>query len=165
MFSIVYNHPERSRRVLEKFPLEWAKFSFYFINCNPSFADLSLVDTNQVFVSSDATQNLDFGTLTTGESQSFDVVLKFNKGFKLSMSSVNSGRLKHATQNEYIGYTLTLNGAPITLTPTYGQVLSQTGTLSDIAGLRLPTQVTILTVAPSAPGGTYTDTVNIQVST
>lgn len=129
-----------------------------------STLELSLVDTGAPFNSLDVNQSLNFGTLTTGESMAFDVMLKYSSGYILSMSSANSNRLKESSSANYVDYSITLEGAalPLTLSNVMQQVKSGTGT-SPSLGTRLPMIVTIGDTTGKT-SGTYTDTVSISVS-
>jgi spore coat protein U-like protein len=80
-----------------------------------SSVSLSLVDSNSPFDPADVTQNLDFGQLTTGESQSFDIMVKSNDGYSLSMSASNNGKMKHATENSFVDFNTFINGSQVSL--------------------------------------------------
>lgn len=127
---------------------------------------LSLVDTGSPYNAADISQTLDFGSLTSNEFLGFDLVLQYTSGYKLSMSSVNAGKIKNAntayTSNNTIDYTLALNSAPVTLTSVSTEVAAGTGTAPS-GGTRLPVLVTIGTVGGVYPG-TYSDTVSIKIA-
>ena len=129
------------------------------------YVELSLVDTGAVYNANDTSQTLNFGNLVTGAVRSFDLMLKYNGGYKLSMASVNASNIKSGTR--LIPYTMTLNGGGITLTTTSTIVRTNAadggGSTSPSTGLRLPVSVTMGVVGTS-PTGTYTDTVAITVA-
>jgi hypothetical protein len=128
------------------------------------YVELSLVDTGAVYNAADTSQTLDFGNLATGAVRSFDVMLKYNGGYKLSMASVNGSNIRSGTR--LIPYTVTLNSAPISVTsglPVRTHADDGGSTTSPSTGLRLPMAVTIGTVG-SSPTGNYTDTVSISVA-
>ncbi len=136
-----------------------------FVYTKSKKIDISLVDTSAVFNSVDTTQTLDFGALATGQNKNFDLIMQYNSGFQLSMSSANSNRIKNAT-NDFINYAITLNGSALSLTnalalQTVPGVVNSG--VSPVGGLRLPIGVTIGNVT-GAKAGTYTDTVSISVS-
>jgi len=56
--------------------------------------DLSLVDTGAPFNLNDTSQDLSFGTLSSGQSRALDLVLQYNAGFRLTFSSENNGALE-----------------------------------------------------------------------
>lgn len=129
-------------------------------------AELSLVDTGGSFVGTDVTQSMDFGNLVANAQQACDVLVSYNSGYTLSMSSPNSGRLKHSTGNYYVNYTLRLNGNIVTLTSS-PDIKSQSASTTDTSptgGLRLPLTVTIGSVVGAQPGS-YSDVVTISVAT
>lgn len=130
------------------------------------FVELSLVDTGAVYNAADTSQTLNFGSLVTGAVRSFDLMLKYNGGYKLSMASTNGSVIKSGVKT--IPYTMTLNSGAVTLTTTSTVVrtnASDSGgsATSPTAGLRLPVSVTIGTIG-NVPTGTYSDTVAITVA-
>lgn len=126
------------------------------------YVDMSLVNTGAAFALSDTTQTLDYGSLTTGESLDCDLVLMYNSGYKISMSSFNDSRIKNTVSANYIPYSMTLDGVSIALTSISQVVKSGIGSSPD-AGTRLRIVGTIGNVA-GAPNGTYTDTISISVA-
>lgn len=133
------------------------------------YVNVSLVDTGAAYNINDVSQTLDFGNLVMGDVKGFDIVLEYNAGYSISMSSVNAGRIKNTdtslTSANTIPYTLKLNGNTVALTNTM-QIFSTSSSaleVSPIGGTRLPVSVTIGTVTGANPG-TYVDTVAISVS-
>jgi|GEM_PF-3047520 len=141
--------------------------------------DVSLVPTSAPFNISDTTETLDFGTIAAGELLGFDIVLKYNDGYSLRMSSANAsnntGRLRRTGSgtgncgDNCIPYTMRINGSntPITLSTTLQEKAENTGNGSDISpapnGLRIPATVTIGAIPTAALPGTYTDQVTISI--
>jgi hypothetical protein len=129
------------------------------------FVELSLVDTGALYNAADTTQTLNFGNLATGAVRSFDLMLKYNGGYKLSMASLNGSNIKSGAR--LIPYTMTINssGVALSTTPTIVRTYADDGgsLTSPSAGLRLPVSVTMGTVG-SSPTGNYTDTVSISVA-
>lgn len=128
--------------------------------------DLSLVDTGSPFNVSDTSQPMNFGTLTPGQQQSMDVMLKYNAGYNLKFSSLNNGNLKNTGNTNTVPYTMTVAGNPIGLAgsnATPVSVASGTG-VSSTNGLRLAVVATIGSLG-SASAGNYTDTITITVIT
>lgn len=128
-----------------------------------NYVDISLVSTGAPFVLSDTTQTLDFGNLTTGESLGCDIVLSYNSGYELTMSSANSGRLKNSMSADYISYTMSLNGTPITLSNLPEKKNESSVLESPADGTRVPLSVTIGNVS-GAKSGSYVDVVSIAVA-
>ena len=133
-----------------------------FTYTNSKKADLSLVDTGTAFVAADVAQSLDFGQLASGAQKAFDLILQYNSGYSLSISSANANRLFNSSTSTYINYGLTLNSLPRALTVA-PQVVQTSGGTSPANGLRLPVNVTIGSVTGAKPGN-YTDTVTIVIS-
>ncbi len=133
-----------------------------FTYTNSKKADLSLVDTGTAFVAADVAQSLDFGQLASGAQKAFDLILQYNSGYSLSISSANANRLFNSSTSTYINYGLTLNSLPLALTVA-PQVVQTSGGTSPANGLRLPVNVTIGSVTGAKPGN-YTDTVTIVIS-
>ncbi|MFL5815462.1 MAG: spore coat protein U domain-containing protein [Bdellovibrionia bacterium] len=126
--------------------------------------DLSLVPTGGAFSTSATSMSLDFGTMYTGESKAFDIVLVTNAGYSLSMSSQNAGQMKHASlTSSAVPYTLTVNSTPISLGGGSTVVARGSGA-SPSGGSRVPVVVTIGELANSV-SGTYKDSVTVTVQT
>lgn len=128
----------------------------------PKKIDLSLVDTSAAFNIADTTQTLNFGNLTTGAVKAFDLILGYNAGYSLQLSSANNGKLKHASLPTTINYALTVNGANVNLSSGPASVSSNTG-VSPAGGLRLPISATIGSIA-GKDGGNYSDTITVSVT-
>ncbi len=63
----------------------------------PKVIQLALQSSGDVFDSSQTSKILDFGTLEQNEELSLDVKVVSNAGYNVSVSSMNNGKLKHAT--------------------------------------------------------------------
>lgn len=124
--------------------------------------DISLVSTGSAFNLTNTSQSIDFGKLTEGSSRGFDIVLLYNAGYTVSMSSTNAGKLKHLTARKFVPYSFSLDGAPVTLTSVSSVVKNASG-VSPPNGTRLPVNIKIGTIVDSIPG-TYTDTITINVA-
>lgn len=132
-----------------------------FSYTNGKKADLSFVETGAVFNMNRAHQDYNFGELVTGAQKAFDLILKYNSGYQISMKSLHSNRLFNSSTNTFISYNLNLNGQPFALTDDYQVVQASVGT-SSANGLRLPVSVAIGSVSGAKPGK-YTDTIMISV--
>lgn len=128
--------------------------------------DLSIVNTGAPFDLSSTTKTLNFGTLTSGEQLGFDLVVKFNAGYRIRISSENNGNLKRVGFSNLISYTLQMNGSPLSLAGSASNpvLLAQGTGVSGAAGLRFGGWVTIGSVTGAVPGN-YSDTVTVTVST
>ena len=124
--------------------------------------DISLVSTGAAFNLTDTSQSIDFGQLTEGLSREFDIVMQYNAGYNLSMTSANDGKLKHLTAQKFVPYTLVIDGVAMALSSIPTLVKSSSG-LSLPNGTRVPVSVKIGKISDSIPG-IYTDTITINVS-
>jgi hypothetical protein len=61
--------------------------------------DLSVVNSGQPFDPHAKSKWIDFGNLTTGEQFGFDLVIKYNAGYRVRISSQNNGTLNILVQN------------------------------------------------------------------
>lgn len=127
--------------------------------------DLSLVNTGAPFNASDVSQTMNFGTLTVGQVQSFDIVLQYNAGYSLKFSSGNNGQMKNTAGNYYVSYSMTVGGTPISLAGSSGNpvVVSSAAGVSTTGGLRIPVSATITSLGAQA-AGTHNDTIAITVT-
>ena len=132
-----------------------------------SSVDLSLVDNGAAFNISDTTQTVDFGTLETAEQQVFDVVIRSNDGYLVTMQSTNNEVLRHEsypTVSDTVNYSLTFNSGAIDLSSgSEVQVTSNNGGTTSATGTSFPVQVTVGTVSSPA-AGTYSDVINVNVT-
>ena len=137
-----------------------AERALSFIYQKPAILDLSIVDTGQSFDSFDKSQLMSFGKLATGLTQSADVMIDTNVGYRLYLSSTNDGVLSHRIATDTIPYTMTLNGNLVNLA---GSSLSPVNVInqpltSPAGGYRLPIIVTVGTMTNTEQGGSYFDT-------
>jgi hypothetical protein len=130
----------------------------------PKRADIAIEQSGGSFALGDTVRTLNFGALTSGTSQSCDIVVKTNSGYMVTASSANNGRLKHASLNSYIPYTLNVSGGTINLSGSASSPVQIARVLgvSPASGFVLPTQVTIGTFGV-VPVGTYADIITLTV--
>jgi hypothetical protein len=62
--------------------------------------DVSLVDAGTDFVSGQLNRFVDFGLLTNQDSESFDLIVRYNKKYELTFESRNEGLLVNSTSPE-----------------------------------------------------------------
>ncbi len=130
----------------------------------PAAVEVSLVDTGGGFNVADTTQLLDFGTLTLGESLAFDLRVRGNTPFDVSLQSANSGVMVHAAAPEQVAYTLDVDGGPVDLSSGGAvTIASFTGAATTIEGEVYVIDVTIGAVAGYA-AGTFQDNITVTVS-
>src|SRR6266849_1287722 len=97
-----------------------------------SSVDLSLVDSGAPFDLGDTIQVIDFGTLETGAQRGFDIVIRSNDAYRVTMRSENLQRVVHSRApaiGDAINYTVIFNGGEVDLTSgTAVELTSGTGT-------------------------------------
>lgn len=129
--------------------------------------DISLVDSGAPFNRQDVTQTLDFGTLQSGESMQFDMVVQSNAGYEVSMSSQNNGNLQHTSQqSQRVAYTLAVDGTSRDLSSSQSApvvVASGSGATSN-NGDRKAVQVSIGSINNKL-SGRYSDNITVTVTT
>ncbi len=136
----------------------------------PKTTELSQVATGQAFDSGQSNQSLNFGTLTSsgGTTLSYDLLVRSNAGYSVTLSSQNNGALKHAASGitQTLPYSFSVNSVSYNLTGSSTvPVTVATGTGQTLtSGVRntvsiTPSSITDLDVL----SGTYTD--NITVTT
>lgn len=133
----------------------------------PKSVNISLVDSGSPIDLNSTFKNIDFGNLETNESKSFDLMVASNAGFRISLSSLNNGKLKNTTNNSYnINYTLKLNGNTVNLSSSANTpVLVATGSgVTGNNGVRLPFSVNIGSV-DEEQWGDYQDYITITAAT
>lgn len=124
--------------------------------------DVSLVSTGSPFSVTDTAQNIDFGKLSEGATSGFDIVLLYNAGYSVSVSSNNNGKMRHTKGKKFVPYSLSIDGTPVALTNSATIVKSASG-ISAPNGTRLPITIKIGSLIDTTPG-TYTDTVMVDVT-
>jgi hypothetical protein len=126
--------------------------------------DLSLVSTGAAFNASATSMTLDFGTMYTGETKAFDILVATNAGYSLSMSSWNGGAMKHASlRGTFVPYSMGVNGRSVTLGN--GNTVVATGSgVTPSGGSRIPVNVMIGALL-SSMSGAYGDSITVTVQT
>ena len=132
-----------------------------------SNVNLSLVDTGSAFNLSDNLQTVDFGNLTSGAVQGFDIVVRSNDGYKITLQSANNQKMVYqgsAAYTDKIAYTMKVNGGLVDLSAgTAVSPVAVTGTTT-AAGVALPVVVTLGTLTGHETAGTYKDTITVTIS-
>lgn len=128
--------------------------------------DLSIVNAGAAFDQSATNKTLNFGSLSTNQQMSFDLVVKYNAGYRVRVSSQNNGALKRISFSDTIPYTLNMNSNPVSLSGSSSNpvLVSQGGGVSPTGGLRFASTITIGNMG-TPPTGTYQDAITITVST
>ncbi|MBI3561670.1 MAG: spore coat protein U domain-containing protein [Gammaproteobacteria bacterium] len=132
-----------------------------------SSVDVSLVESGQRFDISDTTQLIDFGTLESGEQRGFDVVVRSNDGYVVTMQSQNQQLLIHARApaiSDVVSYSIIFNGGGIDLsTGAPVPVIAGSGT-TPATGVSFPIEFTVGTLSGEETAGTYADVIYVEVT-
>lgn len=107
--------------------------------------------------SSAGTKVVEFGEIRQGSKQSVDVSLIFNAGYRLSMTSLYGQKLKHATRDAYVPYSVKVDGRSVDISSSSEtEVASGNGVTSSGSIRTLPVEITIGTFR-SGLAGRYSD--------
>jgi hypothetical protein len=133
-----------------------------------SSVDLSLVPSGGSFDPSDNNETLNFSPLTTAAQKNFDLIIRSNDGYSISLQSTNSQKLRHSTYptvSDLINYSLTFNGGSVNLSGGGAvTVASSSGTTTSASGTSFPSSLTIGTVSSNQTAGSYSDYISVNVS-
>lgn len=125
--------------------------------------NLSLIDLGGMFDETKTTKSIDFGSFRTGNLSRFNLSVRTNAGFSITLSSLNGGNFKHVSNAATVPYTIHVNNVLADLT---GVVPVVTGTgQTSLSGLVYPSRITIGNVNPNSVAGSYQDTVTITAIT
>lgn len=128
----------------------------------PTSIALSIVDTGAPFDEYATDKSINFGVMSSNQSQNFDIVIKSNEGYKLFFSSENGGKLMHSSLGAYVNYTTQINSTTVNLVPnTAVQVASGYG-VTPSAGQRLNVRLTLGSIT-NQPAGSYADYITVTV--
>lgn len=132
-----------------------------------SSVDVSLVESGKPFDISETTQLIDFGNLENGEQRGFDVVVRSNNGYTVTMQSQNRQLLVHQRAPvvpDTVAYDVIFNGGGVDLsTGAPVHVINGTGT-TPATGTPFPIEFTIGTISGNEAAGTYSDVINVEVT-
>lgn len=132
-----------------------------------SSVDVSLVESGAPFDISETTQLVDFGTLESGEQRGFDVVVRSNNGYVVTMQSQNHQLLVHSRAPavpDTVAYSVVFNGGGVDLsTGAPVQIVSGTGT-TPATGTAYPIEFVVGTLSGTEAAGTYSDIIDVEVT-
>ena len=129
----------------------------------PKMIQLALVDTGGVFQETATSKSIDFGSLNPGKVSRFDIRVRTNAGYQVTMASANGGNMKHSVGATLIPYTLTVNGVAADMSGA-APVLNSGGQ-TPLSGLGYPVRI-VIGALPNMPlAGDYQDTVIITATT
>ncbi len=127
--------------------------------------DVSIVANGGVFDPLATAKVMNFGDLVALETQTADVLVNSNVGYRLSFSSRNEGRLKHSEFSVFVPYTLSVSGAQVNLVSSNSNpvVVSSAPGMSPPGGFVVPLNIQIGNLSGGETGGTYTDVVQLNI--
>jgi hypothetical protein len=131
-----------------------------------SSVDVSLVASGAPFDIGETTQLVDFGTLESGEQRGFDVVVRSNNGYVVTMQSQNHQLLVHSRGAAVgtVAYSVVFNGGGVDLsTGAPEQIVSSTGT-TPATGTAFPIEFVVGTLSDQETAGTYSDVIDVEVT-
>ncbi len=132
----------------------------------PKFLDLSIVSSGGAFNESSTSYAVNFGTLSGNDSRAFDLRIRSNAGFKVFFSSQNNGKLKQASLDAQIPYTLKVDSVAQNLSSSAiqpVQVMSGSGQTS-LNGVAKAVSITTGDVSQSLAGN-YSDYITVTAMT
>lgn len=139
-------------------------FSLNLSTVVPPSLYLSIVDSGGSFNDSDTSQTLDFANLEEGESQNFDIMVKGNTGYNVSMTSDNASVLSHSSiGSSSVPYTIKVGGSTKDLSSGTAVVVAGSNDQSGNSGDQYVVEVTIGAIG-NAETGTYSDNISVLVS-
>lgn len=132
-----------------------------------SSVDVALVESGKPFDIGETTQLVDFGMLESGEQRGFDVVVRSNNGYAVTMQSQNHQLLIHPHASMVAGtvaYSVIFNGGGVDLsTGAPVQIITGTGT-TPATGTAFPIEFTVGTLSGNEAAGAYSDVINVEVT-
>lgn len=132
-----------------------------------SSVDVSLVESGKRFDIGETTQLIDFGTLESGEQRGFDVVVRSNDGYVVTMQSQNQQFLVHSRApaiRDTVSYSVIFNGGGVDLsTGAPVQIITGTGT-TPATGMSFPIEFTVGTLSGNEVAGSYSDIIYVEVA-
>lgn len=156
-----------SRRRLNNF-YNWALRTtrpIQFIYRIDKTLDISLSSSGGVFDPLATARLMNFGELDSFETQTAEVLINTNVGYRLSLSSQNNGSLRHSDFPDTVAYVFSVSGAPVSLagSSTNPVVVSSSPGISPPGGFSVPLSVQIGSLTGGEPGGQYSDIVQFNI--
>lgn len=146
--------------------LEASKTITFRANVDSS-VDVSLAESGKRFDIGETTQLIDFGTLESGEQRGFDVVVRSNDGYVVTMQSQNQQLLVHSRApaiRDTVSYSVVFNGGGVDLsTGAPVPVIAGTGT-TPATGISFPIEFSVGTLSGNEVTGTYSDIIYVEVA-
>ena len=121
--------------------------------------NLSFVDLGGFFQENTVTKSVDFGRLSANQVSRFNMAVRTNAGFNITIVSTNNGRFKHNIQTSYVPYDVYVNNTVVDVT---GVIPVATGSgQTTLAGLIYPVKIVVGAVGTLAIAGSYSDTLTV----
>ena len=132
----------------------------------PKSIDLSIVGSSAPFDSMSTNKTMNFGVLSNSAQLNFDLVLKFNAGYRIQFSSSNNGSMSNTSTPGTVPYTLTINSNAVNLVGSKSNPITYASGsgVSPSGGLRFTNSIKIGSI-DNSPAGPYQDTITISVNT
>lgn len=126
--------------------------------------DLSLVDPGMAIDPSRSSRVIDFGTLIEGETSWFDLLVRSNAGYTVTIASENRGAMKilNPADPSTVPYALRVNGSAINLNSIQPATLSAAVAQTPSAGVAHSMQLIIGPIG-DASAGDYQDILTLTV--
>ena len=129
-----------------------------------SVAEVSVVDPGRTFNASNPKRSVDFGFVHEGQKADFDLRVRGNNGFDVTIQSQNGGTLLPPDKGDpnYLPYTLTLGGRSLSLTAGRTVAAASLSTATTADGVPFPVEITVGDLS-HASAGAYSDVLTITV--
>jgi hypothetical protein len=125
---------------------------------------ISIIDRGGAFTFTAIPYSMDFGTMDPSETMLADVIIESTAAYSIDVLSQNGGRLKHTTVAEYVVYTFSFNGSPVTLTQGISSNLVSNATKSFNPGDLYPIDIQLAPTIGFIPAGDYTDNLTFTIT-
>ena len=124
----------------------------------------AIVEKNGAFDFNSLPYKINFGTLTSGDIEEADLVIEATSSYSVDVESLRGNRLKHTKVAEYVNYTFTFDGSPVTL-PAGATVNLVTNTPASFSpGDRYPMEIQIEATIGFVPAGSYKDILSFTIT-
>ena len=133
-----------------------------------SSVDMAVVAPGGAFSLGATSRNVDFGDVGSGAQRDFDISVRSNVGYRVTMTSANRQQLVKTAPAvpQTIPYGVTVGGLGQDLSGGEAVNVGQSapGATTPALGLNLPVVVTLGTIPAAMPAGTYQDALSLSVS-
>lgn len=125
---------------------------------------VSLIDEGEVFDPNSTMKVLDFGNLSQGQEQGVDLRVVSNTSYRISLSSLNNGKLNHS-KGDTIEYSLKSNGSFFSMSSSSTSPVSiGNGNPTSTAGDRYNLRIRISGTIENKTAGLYQDIITITAT-